>query len=87
MPKTPESCLGAAQDVPRAFAQRVCESAQSDGPLEGTVKHLAELPAFAVMVLGMWHLAEGILVLVPAADLAQWLWLSWTDPKRSAGYK
>lgn len=70
MRKSPESCLGAAQDVPRALAQHICESAQRDGPLEDTVKHLAELLASAVMVLWMWRLAEGILVLVSTPDLA-----------------
>lgn len=41
---------GQVQDVPRAFAQRVCESAQGEGPLE---EHLSELPCSSGMV-GVW---------------------------------
>lgn len=76
-----------AHGVPRAFAQRVYESAQGEGPLEGTEEYLAELLASALMVLWLWHLAEGSLVLIPTPNLAQQVCLIWTEPKRSAGCK
>jgi len=76
-----------AQDVLRAVTQRVCESAQGEGPSEGNWKIPAELLASAVMVLWTWQLAEGSLVLIPTPNLAQWLRLTWTKPKRNAGYK
>lgn len=60
-----EVTWGQVQDVPGAFAQRVCESAQGEGPLEGTEEHRAELPGSSGMVGAVDVVAEGSLVLIP----------------------
>lgn len=56
------------QDVPGPFAQGVCESAQGEGPLEGTEEHLSELPGSSGMVRAVDVVAEGSLVLIPTPD-------------------
>lgn len=59
---------GWVQGVPRAFSQRVCESAQGEGPLEVTEEHPAELPGSSGMVGAVDVASEGSLLLIPTPD-------------------